>query len=533
MRRISLAAALAVLALAVISGPAHAAGTVTVHIVGAGHVGGDFNCTGNPDGSNTGTCAVNVTDTTTDDCGAFPSPCPVLGSAGLNANADGAGFTFDHWSFAFCGTNRLCGFQVAQNLDITAFFRDTQDPTTTITTPTANAAVRGTIAIKATASDNARVTGVTLNFRGRVIGQFTTGPFESTFDTTTVPDGVATVSSTATDSSNRVGTQQFNVTVDNTKPTLQVTGPDGQTFGPGATPTWTIAANDATSDFGVRCSVVPAGQPAVFGDCTSNTQERLVNPADGRYTLTVRAMDLAGNFVEQSKAFAVDTGPPDTTIASGPEDGSTTTDTTLTWSFGATEPGSTFQCRLFLAALAPSPFGPCSAAASHTVSGLAAGTYTFEARATDVFGNIDPTPARRTLTVIQPTPAAPAPVVQQTTIVRQVVIVGLVWGASYTKKTATKLKRLNVSNVPAGSTVTARCPKGCAKKTFVKTNAAGTVSLKPFATKPLKPRTKITVTVSKPGAVAAVKVLEIQKGKDPTITTLCQPPGAAKPGACA
>ena len=41
----------------------------------------------------------------------------------------------------------------------------------------------------------------------------------------------------------------------------------------------------------------------------------------------------------------------------------------------------------------------CSAAATHTASGLADGTYVFSVRATDPFDNVDATPVTRTFTV--------------------------------------------------------------------------------------------------------------------------------------
>ena len=96
----------------------------------------------------------------------------------------------------------------------------------------------------------------------------------------------------------------------------------------------------------------------------------------------------------------------------------------------------------------------------------------------------------------------------------------------------TKLTSLVVKDVPRGSTVTASCPKSCAKKSFKKTNASRQVSLKPLLRKPLKAGTLITVTVSKPGAVSAVKILKIQRRRSPTVTTRCQPEGATKPTTC-
>jgi len=547
VKRILIGAALALATLALSSAPARADGTVTVHINGGGHIGGSFDCTGHADGSNTGTCAVFVQDVLPDDCGPFNPPCPQSGTAFLDARGGDTipGFVFDRYLPPnVCGTNRTCtvgvglGFDPAQptrnDFTVNVNFKDNQAPTANITSPTNGAAVRGTIPLSATANDNTGVASLTFRVGGNPFQTFEVGPFTTNLDTRTRADGALAISATPTDIVGLIGTAAtVNVTVDNTNPTLTVTGPDGETFGPGATPTWALNAFDATSDFGVRCSVVPIGQPAVFGDCTSRTQERLVNPADGRYTLTVRAIDLAGNFVERTKAFAVDTGPPNTAIASGPGDGSSTQDSTLSWSFTATEPGSTFECRLYLTALGPSPFAPCSSAGSHSVGGLGAGNYTFEVRATDVFGNVDPTPARSTVTILAPPVPPPLPPVVQK-VIQQVVVVTLTFSFHDANRKTTRISALTVNSVPAGATVTASCPKGCAKKTLVKKNAKGNVSLKALAgRKPLKRGTRITVTVSKPGAVSAVKVLTIQKSKAPTVKSLCQAPGAKKPGPCA
>jgi Bacterial Ig domain len=535
VKRILLVAALAVLALA----PAAGANQVAQFtIVGAGHITAPgIDCLRHPGGQLLGTCSVEVKDgpDLCDERGCFPQGGVLTFTA---ENLDG--FQFDTWSHPQCNprTRNPCGAVFSElgpnpPLTITATFKDAAAPTATLTAPANGAAVRGVIPLAATATDNSgAVANVVFRVAGNPFQTFETPPFTTNFDTRTRVDGPLAISATATDGVGLANASAATVIVDNTNPTLTVTGPDNATFGPGATPTWTLAANDATSDFGVRCSVVPTGRPAVFGNCTSTTLERLVNPADGRYTLTVRAFDAAGNFVEQTRAFAVDTGPPDTAIASGPGDGSSTLDSTLSWGFTASEPGSTFQCRVYLTALGPSAFAPCSGAASHTVGGLGAGNYTFEVRATDVFGNADPTPARRAVSVLAPPP--PPPVVHETTIVQQVVVVTLTFSYRDANKKSTRISALVVNSVPAGSTVTARCPKGCAKKTLVKKNAKGNVSLKALAgKKPLKVKTKITVTVSKPGAVSAVKVLVVQKSKAPTVTSFCQPPGAAKPGKCA
>ena len=348
---------------------------------------------------------------------------------------------------------------------------------------------------------------------------------------------------TATDGRQEATPAAANVTIDNTRPTLTVTGPDGRTFGRGEVPEWTIAAGDATTGPPVvRCSVVPAGAPPVFGACTNAGAHRLPGHADGRFTLTVRATDRAGNSTDQARAFAVDTGPPETTITSGPDDGASTDGATITWGIASSEPGSTFECRI-----APAPFGPCSAATQHSASGLAPGTYTFEVRAIDALRNVDPSPARRSVTVRPPIVAEPIVFVPDPVVIAEAVAqaaaavaaarptvlsVGLAY--HYPKSTArtTTFDKLTVEDVPAGATVTALCPKGCAKKRFVKARAAGRVTLKSLIRRPLKVNTVITVIVSKPGAVSAVKVFKVRSRRAPRITSLCLADGARKPGAC-
>jgi len=541
-------AALAVLALAASGTAARADQTLNFNIIGAGSVtGSGLSCVREaPGAAQTGTCSAQAFDgaPNCDELFCIPNP----GTLAFQAN-DRNGYQFDQWSHPQCTPvfqgpppfrQNPCTVSVAlganPDLTVNVTFKDVTAPGTTLTAPANGAAVRGTIPLTATATDNSgTVASVQFRVGGNPFGlPFETAPFTTNLDTTQRADGSLAISATATDGSGLAGAANATVTVDNHPPTLNVTGPNNQTFGPGATPTWTLAAADQTTAVNVRCSVVPVGQPANLGNCTGgNTQQRLVNPADGRYTLTVRATDAAGNFVEQARAFAVDTGPPDTTITSGPGDGSSTEATSLTWGLGASE-ASTFECRLYLTATGPGAFAPCSGAASHTVSGLAAGSYTFEARAIDGFNNVDPTPVKRTVLVVSPPPVIPPPVVHQTTIFQQVIVVTLTFSFHDANKKTTRISALTVNSVPTGATVSASCPKGCAKKSLVIKNAKGNVSLKALAgKKPLKVKTKITVTVSKPGAVGAVKVLEVQKRKAPTVQSLCLPPGAAKPGRCA
>ncbi|HEV8638763.1 MAG TPA: DUF4082 domain-containing protein [Chloroflexota bacterium] len=104
----------------------------------------------------------------------------------------------------------------------------------------------------------------------------------------------------------------------------------------------------------------------------------------------------------------LDTTPPDTTITSGPANPSNGVASTV--AFSASEADSTFACSIDGAA-----FIACTSPVS--LSGLAAGAHTFQVRAIDPAGNLDPTPASHTWTV-DPTPPVltlPAPITSEPT----------------------------------------------------------------------------------------------------------------------
>src|SRR5207247_810652 len=88
--------------------------------------------------------------------------------------------------------------------------------------------------------------------------------------------------------------------------------------------------------------------------------------------------------------WTVDTVAPDTIITATPP--ALTNSASASFTFAATEAGSTFQC-----ALDGGGFAPC--ASPQTYSALASGNHTFQVRATDPAGNTDPTPASFTWTV--------------------------------------------------------------------------------------------------------------------------------------
>jgi hypothetical protein len=105
--------------------------------------------------------------------------------------------------------------------------------------------------------------------------------------------------------------------------------------------------------------------------------------------------DGAGNPATAIRAFSVDTTAPETAIDSGPL--GSTPSTTQIFTFSS-EAGAVFECRLdsgqdpeWHSCQSPKPYIE-----------LAPGAHSFEVRATDAAGNVDPSPAARLFAVVPP-----------------------------------------------------------------------------------------------------------------------------------
>ncbi|MCH7494124.1 hypothetical protein IIA16_05385, partial [bacterium] len=175
-----------------------------------------------------------------------------------------------------------------------------------------------------------------------------------------------------------------NWTVDTSLPDTAIDGgpPDPDIV---QSPVFTFSSADGSAVF--QCEMDGLG----FDPCTSpKTYPAL---ADGPHTFKARAVDTAGNIdpTPATHDWTVDSTAPETTIDSGPPEGSTQANSGPTFTFSADEP-STFECDLegggFTACASPKAY-----------AGLAVGPHAFMVRATDTAGNLDATPATRNWTV--------------------------------------------------------------------------------------------------------------------------------------
>jgi Big-like domain-containing protein len=215
-----------------------------------------------------------------------------------------------------------------------------------------------------------------------LIGTSSTAPSYTVAWSSQPADGTYQVLARAIDlAGNTLNSVKQTITIDNTPPTTTIT----------AKPANPINSTSATFSF-------TASEPATFqcqldgsAFASCSTPATYSGLAVGSHTFAVRATDAIGNVgVAATYTWTIDTSPPDTTITSSPANPSNST--SPSFSFSSSESGSTFQCSLDGAA-----FAGCTSPRAY--AGLAPGSHTFQVKATDPAGNVDPTPASYTWTI--------------------------------------------------------------------------------------------------------------------------------------
>ncbi len=232
-----------------------------------------------------------------------------------------------------------------------------------------------------------------------------TATFDCDLDGTSVPcttptvysglaDGSHTFTVLATNADPDTSTASFTWTVDTTPPPVPTisTGPSGATSD--GTPTFAFSSAGATA---FNCAV---DDPTPTTPCNGGTFTA-ATLADGAHTFYVTAANALGTAsAAASQAFTVDTAAPSTTIS--PAVPATIATAALTITFGSTDGTAAFACNLDSGG-----FNSCTSPVG--LVALADGPHTISIKATDVAGNVDPTPATATWTVDTTAPVLTGP----------------------------------------------------------------------------------------------------------------------------
>jgi uncharacterized delta-60 repeat protein len=159
------------------------------------------------------------------------------------------------------------------------------------------------------------------------------------------------------------------------------------------TPTFEVSTDEpfdiGEGEFDLSCDL--SGALTTSFPCTDAPFEFPQSLPNGSYTLTLQVQDLLSrqDSTEATRLFQVDATRPDTLISKGPRAVIKSRRKTrrVSFEFSSTEAGSKLECRLDGAA-----FAPCTSPLALVVK---RGRHTLEVRSTDVAGNVDASPAKR------------------------------------------------------------------------------------------------------------------------------------------
>lgn len=363
---------------------------------------------------------------------------------------------------------------------------DTGDPNVNITSPTAGQHVKSPLTPAFTATDGGTA-AVNLVKRCKL----DTGTFIEC-GARTLADGPHTLTVKVSDAAGNTREVSVDFVADSSGPQVTITsGPADDSIITTSSATYGWTASDASAPLAHTCRIDTGAATA----CAS--PKTFSGLSEGSHTFTLKVTDALGNAREVRREVFVNAVRPSVAITSGPAEGAVLKSKSVTFGFQPAG-GGAVSCSLD----SETAYRPCSGATTDTINGLSEGAHTFRVRVRD--RSDDTAVASRAFAV--DTSVAP-------NILNPSLATRFDRFARYTV-----YKKLILKRVPAGSRITVKCKgKKCPAKSFRK-RGHGTVKLAKFTKKKLRPGTRLTIRVTKPGFIGKQFVILIRRNKAPKLT---------------
>lgn len=177
---------------------------------------------------------------------------------------------------------------------------DSTPPSVSIASPSGSTpTVSGTVSVSVNATDNVGVTRVELRANGSIVASGNTSPFQFSWNSTTVPDGKATLTAAAYDAAGNSAVSSavtVQVANDTTPPVLTITSPANGAMLSGTVSISTSASdNKGTAGIVQRLYIDGALKATVTGKPTLTSRWNTRSAVAGTHTIAVTATDAAGN----------------------------------------------------------------------------------------------------------------------------------------------------------------------------------------------------------------------------------------------
>ncbi len=173
-------------------------------------------------------------------------------------------------------------------------------PVISLTTPSVGTVSGPSVTVSASASDNAVVIGVQFKLDGSNLqAEDIVSPYVISWDTTTVADGIHTLTAVARDAAgNSTTTSSTSVTVDNTPPSLSLGSPSGSLASSTTSTTLSITTDESsTCKYDTTPSTLYASMSHTFDTTggTSHTSSLTSLTSGTSYSYYIRCIDASSN----------------------------------------------------------------------------------------------------------------------------------------------------------------------------------------------------------------------------------------------